>query len=316
MTYDELDKEWQSNSSYIQCHTSGSTGDPTDIFIPKIQMRNSAMRTVRYFGLNEHSHIYSCISPDFIGGKMVYVRSKVCGCSFESEIPSNKPLRTYSGPDIDLISVVPSQMAYILDNQLTMPHIRNFLIGGSQVPDTLRDRIVKSGISAYESYGMTETSSHIAIRKITSVPTPFVTLDGISVVDYRGVLKINIDGWKSFITNDCAELLSDREFYITGRADNVIVTGGIKINPETLELKLSGILDIPFVISSLPDDKWSEKLVLVTETSPIDIPRIKRIVEMRLHGYERPKDYYSLPKIPRTENGKFKRKEIRKFLTD
>lgn len=314
MTYDDFIKEWESDSMSVRCHTSGSTGAPAYINISKRHMLESAMRTISYFELTETSHLHSCISPDFIGGKMVYVRSKACNCTFSWETPSNKPLYNYSGPAIDIVSIVPSQMQFILENIDRMPIINNFLIGGSAIPDSLRKRIVLARLNAYESYGMTETSSHVAIRKISVVPTPFVTLPGISVKDHDGTLEINIEGWKSFETNDCATVFSDHEFLINGRKDNIIVSGGIKICPEVLECKLSSKIKCPFILSSLHDDKWGEKLVLVLESDSIDIPDIKRMVESELTGFEKPKDIFVLNNFPRTENGKIKRNKIQELL--
>lgn len=311
MTYDDLEFEWESPSEVIKCHTSGSTGVPTDIVLPKCQMWKSAERTVLYFNLNDSSHLHSCVSPDYIGGKMVLVRSKICSCTYSWEKPSNTPLENYSGPDIDLISVVPSQMIYILNNFDRMPVIRNFLIGGSQIPVSIKERIIELGLNAYESYGMTETSSHIAIRKISSEIVPFKTLEGISVEDYVGKLKINIDGWKSFVTNDCAEIFSETEFLIIGRADNIINSGGIKINPEQIEQRLSSQIKVPFVISSLPDEKWGERIVLVAEGEPRMINEISNTLDNVLSGVDKPKQVITLKNLPKTENGKVKRDEIR-----
>lgn len=311
MTYKEFCGDWDSDKPTIACHTSGSTGAPTYIQLPKDQMIKSALRTAAYFKLNSHSHLHSCISPDFIGGKMVFVRSKVCKCSFSSEIPYNAPMINYVGPDIDLVSVVPSQMLFILDNLDRMPRISNYLIGGSQIPDILKEKILKSGVNAFESYGMTETSSHIAIRKITADNRPFKTLEGITVQELKGLLLINIEGWKSFITNDCTNIVSNKEFYITGRADNIIVSGGIKINPEQLEQKLYRYIESPFVLSSIPDDKWGEKLILVAECDAKQLEKIKITVESKLRGHEKPKGYYNIRHIPKTENGKFIRSAIR-----
>lgn len=314
MTYNEFEIEWNSDSEDVICHTSGSTGVPNDIKIPKIQMRNSAQRTIKYFNLNSDSHLHSCISPDFIGGKMVFVRSAICGCSYSWEIPTNQPLKNYVGKDIDIISVVPSQMLYILENKDKMPTIHNYLIGGSSIPNNLRDSIVKTGISAFESYGMTETASHIAIRKITNKNTPFTVLDGITIEEIDGVLKINIDGWQSLITNDCVKLISNKQFYVIGRSDNVIISGGKKINPETIENILSGYFDFPFAISSIPDEKWGEKLVLVAECESEQLNSIKLTAESILHGAEKPKLYLNINQIPRTENGKIKRSDLRKQI--
>ena len=169
MTYEDFAQEWDSRDM-ITCRTSGSTGAPKEILLPKQEMVNSALRTIDFFGLTGDSLLYSCIAPDFIGGKMMLVRQRAAGCRFLWETPSNRPLDGYSGEPISLLSVVPSQVIYILDNIKDMPVIDAMLVGGSSIPESLRHRIEKSGLNAYESYGMTETASHIALRRIKSEP--------------------------------------------------------------------------------------------------------------------------------------------------
>ncbi len=303
MTYDDLAKEWDSNE-YICCHTSGSTGTPKEIWLPKEQMINSARRTVDFFGINEDSVLYSCISPDFIGGKMMLARQRLTGCKLKWEKPSNRPLNEYQGKDITLLSVVPSQMIHILDNLQQMPEIRNILVGGSAIPATLRKRIAESGVNTYESYGMTETASHIALRKIETEIQPFQTLGDIWVENCDGALKINIPKWQSLITNDIADILSPHLFNISGRLDNIIISGGKKINPEQVEEKMSEILTFPFFITSVPDDKWGQRLVMIAETNPLEKENIMRQCERLLESYERPKEIIFKDRLIRTPNGK------------
>lgn len=313
MTFEQLKEEWNAPTPAIQCRTSGSTGVPSVIELQKEQMRRSALRTCAYFGLDSTSHLHSCIAADFIGGKMMLVRAETIGASFSYETPSNRPLDNYSGPAIDLLSVVPSQMLHILDNRYRMPQIRNILIGGAPVSAELRARIAESGYNAFESYGMTETSSHIAIRKIEAEEHPFRTLDGIRVdTAEHSRLAIHIDGWQDIVTNDVAELYSDREFRILGRADNVIISGGKKIHPEQMERKMASCFSFPFYISSRPDPKWGERVVMVIATEESGISGLSDseiIAECRkvCLPYEVPKEVIRIPSLPTTENGKLRR---------
>lgn len=307
MTYEELAVQWHTNDR-IPCHTSGSTGKPKEIFLTKTEMLNSARRTVEYFGINEKDLLFSCISPDYIGGKMMFVRQQYAGCEFQWEEPTNRPLEKYEGKAISLLSVVPSQMIYILDNLATMPEIRNILVGGSAIAASLRKRISDSGVNAFESYGMTETSSHIALRKIGVSPAPFRTLGNITVEDDKGALRINMPGWQTILTNDAAEIISPTEFHILGRLDNMIISGGKKINPETVEEKLSAKLDIPFFITSLPDEKWGERLVIVAQADEDKTELIKDACNSIEDGFLRPKQIIIKKKLPMTPNGKLIRK--------
>lgn len=306
MTYEELREEWESEKDYLICHTSGSTGKPKEICLPKEIIVDSAKRTIDFFNIDNHSFLYSCISPDFIGGKMMMIRSIIANTGLGWEKPSNQPLKDYKGKEITLLSVVPSQMLFILNNLDSLPKIHNILIGGAPIPSSLRRRIAKSGINAYESYGMTETASHIALRKVEEDQKPFKTLSGISVSSADGALRIKIGETLTLTTNDAAEILSPNEFNILGRIDNVIISGGKKIYPEEIEKKLSSYIDSPFFISSLPDEKWGEKIVLVIE-SKIDKEKLTAICSKVLEPHQKPKEILTFPKLILTDSGKLKR---------
>lgn len=315
MTYREFKEEWEDSNDYIVCHTSGSTGVPSKIELPKEQMKRSAERTCNFFGIDSSSHLHSCISPDFIGGKMMWVRSAVKGCLFSWETPSNKIFQNYSRSSFDLVSVVPSQMVWLLNNVSTLPTVRNYLIGGAPIPHSLRQLIVERNISAWESYGMTETSSHIALRKVTLDDIPFSTLEGITVHDNdSGTLTITIDGWMTLSTNDIATVFSPDSFIITGRADNVINSGGKKIQPEIIEKKLSSEFKFDFAISSLPDALWGERVVIVVEGLKINDERLSETFNRLLERYEIPKEIIRIDKLPRTKNGKIDRVILKKSI--
>lgn len=309
MTYDEFVKQWSDGNDNIECHTSGSTGLPKNIWLPKQQMLHSAQRTMEYFGLGADAYIYSCLSCDTIGGKMVTVRSLTAGCRFGYETPSNRPFENIPiDTCIDMVSMVPSQIRYFIDNYNRLPRPRIILSGGASISDTLRKEIAESGLNVYEGYGMTETSSHIALRKVTSESAPFVTLGGITVsadADHR--LLIDIPGWQTFATNDIAEILSPRQFHILGRADNVINSGGKKIHAELLEQKLSPLFDFDFYITGTADDKWGEIVTMIAEQPNLSVDEIIAKCRTVCERHENPKLIKTVTSLPRTTNGKLKR---------
>lgn len=308
MDFEDFRKEWEASSDVIICQTSGSTGMPESIPIPKIQMIRSAQRTCEFFDISNHSHLYSCVGAQYIGGKMMMVRSIVSGATFGWETPSNRPLAEYNGQRIDLLSIVPSQMVFLLDHPEILHHICSFLIGGAPIPTPIRKRIIESGIDAWESYGMTETSSHIALRKVKEDNEWFKTFPGITV-EYHSEnrLAINIPGWKKFLTNDIAEITSSHSFRILGRADNIINSGGKKISPEELEQVLSSEFTFPFFISSQADVKWGEAVVIVVAGADATDAEILLKCKEMLPSFKVPKAVLRLNKIPLTPNGKLKR---------
>lgn len=316
MTYPEFIQEWRDHSETIECRTSGSTGEPQKIDLPKSEVKKSALRTIRFFNLGTGSHFHSCISPDFIGGKMMAVRADLCGGKLTYETPSNKPLKDFNDTAIDLLAIVPSQMIYILEHEEEMPEIKNIIIGGGPIPRELRKRIANSGYNAWETYGMTETCSHIALRKIRERHDGFTVLDGISVFrSESGCLNISLSGWKDIETNDLVEIHSDGSFEILGRSDSIIITGGKKVNPIQLEMELEAKFECEILVTSEPDEKWGEKVIYVIEDKGKEISdkSILDFCKKRFESYCHPKEIRHT-RLPRTANGKKSRRY--KFVRD
>jgi O-succinylbenzoic acid--CoA ligase len=318
MSYDDFLEEWRNSSKTVICHSSGSTGKPKSIELPKLRMRESALRTMAFFGLDCNAHLHSCISPDYIGGKMMAVRSEVTGCSLTYEMPSNRPLRNHKNIPIDLLSVVPSQLLYLIESIGNLPEIRNILVGGSPVNEELRERIVQSGLNVWESYGMTETASHIALRCISNSEVGFHTLPGIFVdTDCNSRLIIDMPGWQKLLTNDIAQIMDDGSFVIRGRYDNVIISGSKKVHPEIVEDKISSWLGVPVMLVGVQDIKWGERIVLLIEDS-IDAGIISDVELISNCKIKFPKEW--VPKqivhcrLPRTGNGKLDRPAAKSML--
>lgn len=302
-------EEWRGEGDSIVAHTSGSTGSPKEIHLRKDFVRDSALRTNSFFGITSGSHLHSCVAPDFIGGKMMAVRSEVAGCRFTWETPSNTPLKEMARDEkIHLLAVVPSQMLHILDNLRDMPEIDAVIIGGSAIHPSLLRRIAASGLNAYETYGMTETASHIALRKIDGASGRFTTLPGISVeLDGRGCLVILFHSGEKVVTNDLARIHGDNEFEILGRFDHIIITGGKKVNPLEVELKISHLINAPFIITSQPDEKWGSRIVLKIEGEAKPTDELEAELRKSLQGWEMPKAIKFVASLPRTSNGKILR---------
>lgn len=307
MTFEEFIENWRDGNDYFTAHTSGSTGEPKEIRLSKDFAKGSASRTNKFFGINETSRLHSCVSPEFIGGKMMAVRAEIAGAKLTWEKPSNEPLKEIKREEsIDLLAVVPSQMISILERVEQLPHIRNIIVGGSAIHPELRERIALSGLNAYETYGMTETASHIALREICLEPSPFRVLPGVEVeIDMGGRLRILFDKGEEILTNDLARIEAPGEFFILGRCDNVIISGGRKINPEELEAKISRVISQPFYIKGVKDEKWGEKVVLVVEGE--EDKDIMERLKGELEKWEVPKDIERVRRIEMTGNGKIKR---------
>ncbi|MCM1152772.1 MAG: hypothetical protein NC328_03855 [Muribaculum sp.] len=291
----------------------------------------SAKRTNSFFSINTHSRIHSGISFDFIGGKMTAVRALQAGCTLTAEEPSNRltlkgdiiiPGHSSSDlpleKDIRLLSVVPSQMPFLIENKSTLPAVLNYLIGGSAIPFEIRKLIAESGVTAWESYGMTETASHIAVRRVgINDDNPFRLFDGISIeADSRGCMVITMPESATrqitVSTNDLVKIENAREFRILGRIDNVIISGGKKFHSQIIELFLSKFLSFPFYFTAMPDPKWGSVIVMVCKTEKKNESQIKDILAKHLEKWQIPKQIIFIKKFEYTQNGKL----IRKLGTD
>lgn len=325
MTQIEFESVWHDSRDYVVCHTSGSTGVPKEIHLPKNFMRNSAERTNRFFGIDSSSRLHTCLDFKYIASKMMTVRADLADCRLTSEPPSTRPLGDIAKEErIDLLAVVPAQMEWILDSGEKWKGIRHILVGGSAIPSLIRRRIALSDYDVWESYGMTETASHIALKKVDGEDRPFHTLEGITVSVGEGdCLVVHLPDGRSLTTTDIAVVFNPEEFIILGRADHTVISGGIKIRPEELESRLGPFIAFDYCISSVPDKKWGEKLVLVVESSSPDIDDgfLREAIGVRLRQYRKildlgvksPKDVI-ISVLPRTTSGKIDRMALRRKL--
>ncbi|MCH5227611.1 MAG: AMP-binding protein [Muribaculaceae bacterium] len=318
MTYRDFINEWKGPQPFIRAHTSGSTGQPKEIKLSKDFVAQSAYRTIDFFGIKDEDILYSCVSPDFIGGKMMAVRALLSNAELCWEDPSNQPLKDLtSNRAIKLLAVVPSQMIFLCENKDSLPHIENIIVGGSPINPSLREMIVEAGFNAYETYGMTETASHIALRKIEKISTPFELLPGITINTVEDdCLKISFPDDLEIQTNDIAELITPKKFYIKGRRDNMIISGARKVNPLEIEDKISKFISSPFCIVGVPDKKWGQKVVLLIEGVDSDYPNLKTELQKALKNWEVPKEIKFLTALPRTQNGKILRTFLKNLSSD
>jgi O-succinylbenzoic acid--CoA ligase len=313
-------KEWFSTSETIEAQTSGSTGEPQTIKLPKTTMQQSARRTIECFGLQAGNRILLSLPCRFIAGKMMVVRAIVGKMDLITVDPASD-FDFLLNERFDFGAMVPNQVFKLLESPSgkgKIENIHNLLIGGSAIQATLETQISKLKSRVVSTYGMTETASHIAIRELSGERRSdvYYCLPGISVTSNKNdCLQIHVPEIQDPLqTKDIAEVLSPTSFRILGRADDVIISGGIKYWPEIIEKKLEPEISQRFVISSLPDEKLGEKLVLVIEGEPTNIESIQQKTATLLSSFERPKAIYFLDKFPETSNGKIRRISIKEAI--
>ena len=313
--------EWESGASFLEAHTSGSTGTPKLIRLPRKLVIDSALRSIKHFGLDGSSRVHLCLSTDHIAGKMAVIRALLSGAMLTAEVPSSDPrIGSDKGP-VTLLSVVAAQIPSLAvrAREGGLPPIKHLLIGGAPLTESIAGESLGIAEYVWESYGMTETASHIALRHIARcadvVEKPFSLLPGIKTdLDERGCLRVFIDGEQPLVTNDIAKIHSTDTFSILGRIDNVIITGGLKVHPEQVEQKLQPLLSGigPYIIVSQPHPKWGNLIILMIEcVEGIPIDKKSRLLEAAarlLPQHERPRDIITVSELPRTSSGKIIRK--------
>jgi len=308
MSVEEFLKEWHNDSPTVLVHTSGSTGEPKPMRVEKRRMEASARMTCDYLGLREGDTALLCLPVDYIAGKMMVVRAMVRGLRMVSVPPSGEPLGAVTG-QVDFAAMVPMQVW----NSLQVPaqrerlmQIRHLIIGGGAIDPALASVLKGFPLQVWSTYGMTETLSHIALRRLsgpeaTEWYTPF---NGVSVsLNDEQCLVVNApavhDGLLT--TNDIAVIDANGRFRILGRKDNVICSGGIKIQAEQIEEQLRPHLSAPFLVSKRPDEKFGEVMVLLTEGSTDEA---RSVCQRLLPKYHQPRAYVQVEQIPMTATGK------------
>jgi len=313
--------DWFNDSEEMTVQTSGSTGEPKLIRVQESQMMNSACATCYQLRLAPGDRVLLCMSLQFIAGKMMVIRALVAGLDLHLTAPSGYPLKD-TNVHFRFAAMVPMQIYNSLQVSLErerLEQISVLLIGGSAVDPKLETALKSFPNPVYASYGMAETLSHIALRRINGpeaseyyTPLPsvkvFLSAENCLVIDAPLVSDHRL------YTNDHADMLGDGSFRILGRIDNVINTGGIKVQTEALEAFLSDFIDLPFAISSLPDEKFGEIIVLVVEGILDDALLTQTLHAENLPAHQFPKQIISLDRLPRTESGKINRTAVRQLL--
>ncbi len=287
----------------ILIRTSGSTGKPKQIKISKQSMVQSARATIDYFQLPPKTRALICLSSDFIAGKLMWIRALTGGWNISVTSPEGNTLDRVIG-DFDFSAMIPLQVENALHDIF---RIRLLLIGGAPVSQALEKKLAPTGTQIYHTYGMTETLTHIAVRKIPGEDTYKLLPHVRAYTDDRGCLVIEANHLpEPVITNDVVEFTSNKRFRWLGRYDFMINSGGIKFFPQDIEKKLEAYLTRPFFIHSLPDERLGQKIALVIQgEKAIPEDQMQEIFHRAgLKKYEKPKQIIYTPAFHKTPGGK------------
>ncbi len=324
MVLEEFLNEWNSDSPKVLVHTSGSTGKPKPMWVEKEKMLNSARVTCDFLGLKPGDTALLCMPLDYIAGKMVVVRAIERHMRLVCVKPSGHPLASVE--PTTFAAMVPLQVynsMKVPEEKAKLMRIRHLIIGGGAIDAELASELRDFPNQVWSTYGMTETLSHIALRRLNGEDasewyTPF---DGVEISkDEEDSLVINAplvhDGVLK--TNDRVEMRTDditgkRQFRVLGRKDNVIDSGGIKIQIEDVERRLKPCLPMQFMITKAPDRKFGEIVVLLYEGNNLSPDHLLDLCAKVLPAYWVPKRFVNVARLPMTGTGKPARAEAERM---
>lgn len=307
-------KDWLNNDPEIEVQTSGSTGRPQKMKVLKSQMLQSAAATALFFDFKNNENIYLSLSIRFIAGKMMIVRALYSQMNLiVLQEQNNRPIEVFPDDlEIHFAAFVPLQLKGAIASQ----KIKTILLGGASISTQQEEYFQSLTANIYHSYGMTETLSHVAIRKVNGLDRTniFTALPGIQFeLDDRNCLIIDVPFLpQKVITNDIVELIDSNHFLWKGRFDNIINSGGIKIFPEELEIKIQPLLNCNYFFIGLEDEILGEKVCLFIESleySDIQLSTFKSEISQILSKYEMPKEIYFKKNFSYTLSSKIKRKD-------
>lgn len=295
--------DWFDSKDYIEMYTSGTTGAPKTILVSKQAMVYSALATGDFFDLKPGDRALQCLPVKYVAGKMMLVRAMILGLDLDFVAPSSHPLLNNEAY-YDFVAMVPLQAQNSLNE---LKNVKKLIVGGAAVNKTLEKQLLKLPTVVYETYGMTETITHIAARELGE--KAFTVLPDVTVsYDDRNCLVIHAPRISDEVitTNDIVELLDENSFVFLGRMDNVINSGGIKLIPEQIEHKLAHKIQERYFIASKTDAELGEKVVLVIEGEKYEL---EATLYEGLDKYEKPKEVIFIKSFKDTVTGKILRKE-------
>ena len=313
--------KWYGNENFI-FKSSGSTGKPKEFTFSKEQIKHSAEASIEAFGLTKNDHLLLLMNADFVGAAMLVLRAAVLDAKL-----SVLPIQSASTINIDtnhnytFCSMVPLQMMESMKQDagaiIKLKRFKKILLGGNSISLQLEEFIKENDLEVYHSYGMTETLSHVAIRRIGH-STYFKPLRNtfIKLNDNQCIcIKNHITGdWLE--TNDIAEMNENGEIKITGRKDFIINSGGIKFSPEQIEMHIHDYLNKEniqwneFIIGWKKSETLGQELELLIENQDIKEEQFENLKKHlknldEKHGF--PKTWKRIQTFKRTENGKLDR---------
>lgn len=322
-------RRWLTGQQRFTVNSSGSTGRPKTITLSRTQMQTSARLTGQVLGLQAGDKALVCLSVEYIAGMMMLVRGFELGLRLTVVEPMSNPLAKFSTDShFDFTALVPLQLRQILtdapEKRPLLNRLKAILIGGAPVSAPLFSQLQAITAPIYHTYGMTETVTHVALRRLNGplASDYFTPLPGVRLgLDERGCLTIQsaVTNNRLIHTNDLVELQANGSFKWLGRIDHVINSGGVKVRIEQVETVLdkvfhsysnSDLAQRRFFVGPVGHERLGQSVVAVIEGPPISAETetaIRSALLQSLNKYEIPRHFYFVEKLLETPTGKIDR---------
>jgi O-succinylbenzoic acid--CoA ligase len=303
-------RAWLNETPSFNLQTSGSTGKPKQINLNRSQMEASARATISHLSIKNGAKALLCMNPDMVGGRMMLVRALIGQWQLFVLLPTSLPLLN---EHIDFTAMVPLQVQSLIDHKegtRFLNKVKRIIIGGAAIPDSLEQSLQQLNSEVYQTFGMTETVSHIGLRKINGHQrSEFYSLIGDNEIDTDDLGRLKIKGsvtnneWIQ--TNDLVEI-HGQAFKWIGRADMVVNSGGIKVHIEPLEKQLSQLLQTEVLIWKLPHPTLGEQVVAILKEEEVykKVTSGEKKIENQIDRYQKPKIWALISTWELTASGK------------
>ncbi|MGM0573378.1 MAG: AMP-binding protein [Bacteroidota bacterium] len=315
----EFITDWLENEEF-EVATSGTTGKPTTLTFPKSAMIDSARRTLEFFDLKPGDPVLLCLPAQYIAGKMMIARALAGGLNLLFAQPETDPWKEWN-TKVKFVPVVPLQLRRLLEHPEKHHLFDIVLVGGATIDTSLERKLQRFDPAVFQSFGMTETLTHIAVRRVNGEsPSPtYRVLEGFSLTtDAESRLVVQGESLPEPVhTNDVVTLEDEKHFRWHGRYDSVINSGGVKIFPEDVEKKIAGLIYRRFFIAGFPDNVLGQKVVLIIEGKAMEescLEALHNRIRMKVGKHPAPKQILFYEQFPETDSGKIKRPEVVKAL--
>lgn len=307
--------EWLDEKEYIIQTSSGTTGQSKEIRLSKKAMARSAENTCNHFDIQFGYTAVHCLPIDYIAGKMMVIRAFVGGLNLLMTEPTSMPDFSHFGK-VDFCAMVPLQVYNSLNSFETLRNIKKLIIGGAEIRPELEVVLRDMPNEVYATYGMAETCSHVAIRRLSGsrYERNYTALPGVEFsVDSRNCLIVKADYLEGdIITNDVTDLIDPKTFRWIGRYDNLINSGGVKIVPEEIEALISKNTGLDCAIIGVADPQLGQKVMLVIEKgrSEVTVDEVRAQLKDELPKHLQPKEIIIIDQLPRNSSFKVDRKKL------